>query len=439
MIKTAAARLERLLTFGYLVIFAGVFWPPDGYFERPGPRTGSYSNIYDFMMFVSLIAFLAIVTAARRRDMLRLLRVAWPILVLTGFAFVSALWSDDPVLVIRRAGTVSLTTLFAVHLIARSDPDEFIALLVKVYAVAMFASLAMILISKRLAISGNETYVSAWRGAFTDKNTLGLACALALIIALYAFRARLGPRWLAALTIAAALVLLKLAESKTPVVVMAAAVYAAAIGNALRRRSGAGLATGFALTVVALAGAALIALFLQDALALLGRDSTFTNRAKLWHYALVYIAKRPWLGYGYGAFWRNDGVEANQFWALVEFHTPHSHNAWLELGLGVGIVGLGLIALTWLAGLYRVFRVLTAPAARHVSFCLALMAGIFVENLTEYEFFRSGDIVWVLFVAVIVYLGRARQLDLETRRAEAAARRLGTSIPIPAAAQRAPA
>jgi hypothetical protein len=47
--------------------------------------------------------------------------------------------------------------------------------------------------------------------------------------------------------------------------------------------------------------------------------------------------------------------------------------------------------------------------------------------------------VWVLFVAVIVYLGRARQLDLETRRAEAAARRLGTSIPIPAAAQRAPA
>ncbi len=419
MIKAAALRLERLAVFLYLAVFAGAFWPPDSYLARHElPKGGS--NLYDFTCFVSLAAVLAVALAARWREALRLLRGAWPVLALVGLAFLSAFWSDAPLLVIRRSGTVALTTLFGIYLCARGELGELVATLTKVYVAAMAASLVLVVAAPSVAIGGNETYVHAWRGAFTDKNTLGLACALTMIVSVYAFRGRYGPRAIAVAGMLLSLVLLKLSESKTPVAVMAVALYAAVLAAVLRRRSGAGLASGFVLAVVGLAGAAVIALDLSDVLAMLGRDPTFTNRAKIWHYALAYIARRPWLGYGFGAFWRADGVEANQVWALIEFQTPHAHNAWLELGLALGLVGLFLAALAWLAGFYRVLRVLTAPAGRHAAFCFALLAGVFIENLTEYEFFRPGDMLWVLFVVALTHLGQARLAE-RRRRQEAAA------------------
>jgi len=45
---------------------------------------------------------------------------------------------------------------------------------------------------------------------------------------------------------------------------------------------------------------------------------------------------------------------------------------------------------------------------------------VFIENLTEYEFFRPGDMLWVLFVVALTHLGQARLAE-RRRRQEAAA------------------
>jgi hypothetical protein len=87
--------------------------------------------------------------------------------------------------------------------------------------------------------------------------------------------------------------------------------------------------------------------------------------------------------------------------------------------LGIGVVGTGVAALAWLAAFYRTLRVAAAPHAEHVAFCLALLAAIFFENLSEYEFFRPGRLMWALFVAVLVYLGR----EVAIRRVSSAAER----------------
>lgn len=410
-----AVRVERLATFIFLLVCAGVFWPPDSYLVSDHMAHQGASNPYDFANFVALAGFLAVGFAARWRESLRLFVCAWPVLALVLVAFLSAFWSDDPSLVIRRSGTVALTSLFGVYLVGRCDFAELVALLVKVYCVGMVASLAVIVLAPSVAIGGNETYAWAWRGAFSDKNTLGLACALAMMFSAYALYRGYGPRWIAWVTIAVALVAFKLAESKTPLVMMVAAAYAGVFAAMLRRRSGFGMLAGFVLGVIGLAAIFAFAIDSAAILEAIGRDPTFTNRAKIWHYASAYISRRPWFGYGFGAFWRADGVEANEAWALIEFKTPHAHNAWLELGLGFGIVGLGVVALGWLAAFYRVARMLTAPAARHVAFCLALLTGIFLENMTEYEFFRPGDILWVLFVVATVYLGRAAMVARAAR------------------------
>jgi O-antigen ligase len=310
-------------------------------------------------------------------------------------------------LVIRRSGTVAISSLFGVYLIGRSDFAELVALLVKVYGVAMAASLVVIVVAPSVAIGGNETYVDAWRGAFNDKNELGLGCALTVMFSAYALYRGYGPRWFSVAAIVMAVVAFELARSKTPLVDMVAAAYVAVFAAMLRRRSGFGLLVGFILGILGLAGIFAFALDSAAILEAIGRDPTFTNRAKIWHYAWIYIQRHEWLGYGFGSFWRANGVEANEAWALIEFKTPHAHNAWLEVGLGLGLAGMGLIALNWLAVFYRAARMLTAPAARHVVFCMAMLVAIFLENMTEYEFFRANAMLWVLFVAITTYLGRA--------------------------------
>jgi exopolysaccharide production protein ExoQ len=402
----AVGFVERTATFLFLIVFAGIMWPPDTYFTGEMVTKQGASNIWDFMEFALLLPFLGLGFLARWRDVPRLAVWAWPVLALAVFAFLSGFWSDDPALVIRRAGTVTATTLFGVYLAARGDLGPLVASLVKVYAIAAIASFIAIALLPQAATVTGDYYTHAWRGAFTDKNELGMASAEAIILAVYAYRHRYGPRWLCGFTIGAFLVLLYGSQSKTPVVVMMAALYAALLVLALRRRSGGGLVVGYGLFVVGLAGAGLLAVGWQDVLAAFGRDPTFTNRTRIWQLALEYIERRPWFGYGYGGFWRADGADANIFWAALGFKTPHAHNGWLELALSLGIVGVAIATLAWLAAIYRTLRLATSPHAKHVALCFALLAGSFLENLSEFEFFRPGRLMFVLFVAVLTYLGR---------------------------------
>jgi exopolysaccharide production protein ExoQ len=425
---TSVARfLERNATFVYLVLFAGIMWPPDAYFSGEMVTPQGASNIYDFLEFATLLPFLGLGFLALRRQAPQFLIYAWPMLALCGFAFLSAYWSDDPSIVVRRAGTATISTLFGVYLAARGDFAELIAALVKVYALAAVASFVAIVALPQAATVTGEYYTHAWRGAFTDKNELGMACGEAIMLAVYAWRGRYGPRWLAGGTIAAYLVLLYGSQSKTPIVFMMAALYAALIVMALRRRSAAGLVTGYALLVTGIVVGAILAMTWQDVLLALGRDPTFTNRTRIWQLVLEYIDRRPWFGYGFGAFWREQNEDAQVLWVALGFKTPHAHNSWLEMVLGIGVVGTGLAVLGWLVAIYRTLRVAAAPHAEHVAFCLAFLAAIFFENLSEYEFFRPGRLMWALFVAIVVYLGRevaiARESRAETRRAQIVARR----------------
>jgi exopolysaccharide production protein ExoQ len=118
------------------------------------------------------------------------------------------------------------------------------------------------------------------------------------------------------------------------------------------------LTAGFALGWLGLA--ALWALLLvgidplvdfHDAL-LLGRaeeSDTLSGRAFIWPLVSYYISFRPWLGYGYEAFWNPahiDTISDELQWGLRE-----AHNGYLEVLLSTGIVGLTCAVLAVLAGL----------------------------------------------------------------------------------------
>jgi exopolysaccharide production protein ExoQ len=429
--KFIATRLEILVCLAFLWVAAGILWPPLSYFAKTQTLPLDASDPTSTVAHAIFAGFLAVVAIARREEMLRGLRSAWPILLLVVLAYLSAFWSDAPELVLRRATTLAVTTVFAVYLIGRFDWPRLIAILVKFNALAVIGSFLMAAVAYRFAIGGSIDYPTAWRGVYTAKNTLGGMSAFGIIIALYALRHGYGSRLIALAVIPANLLLLYLSQSATPLMLLLAAGYVAVAASAFRRRSAAGFAIGFTLAVVGLLAIGLLVIEWAEVLNVLGRSATLTGRTRIWRMSIDNIAQRPWLGYGFGAFWRPGEIEARTMWRLLYWLVPHAHNLWLEIGLGLGIVGMTGVTLLWLAAFYRGIRVLTAPGARHAVFCLAMLTAILVENLTEYEFLKPDSLYWVLFVAAFTYLGR-EALAARAGRTRPLRRPIGAMIAAPA-------
>ena len=74
--------------------------------------------------------------------------------------------------------------------------------------------------------------------------------------------------------------------------------------------------------------------------------SNLSNRAPLWAELMESVHERPWLGYGYEAFWtpaRVERISADQGWMV-----PHAHDTYLDQTLSLGVVGMLLyFGLLW--------------------------------------------------------------------------------------------
>ena len=148
------------------------------------------------------------------------MRSAWPVLALVALAYLSAFWSDAPDLVLRRATTLAITTLFAIYLIVRFDLGRLVAMLVKFNALAVVGSFAVAAVAHHLAVCGSIDYPTAWRGVYTAKNTLGGMSAFGILVAVYALRHGYGSRLIAAAVIPGNIALLYLSQSATPLMLL---------------------------------------------------------------------------------------------------------------------------------------------------------------------------------------------------------------------------
>jgi O-antigen ligase len=88
-----------------------------------------------------------------------------------------------------------------------------------------------------------------------------------------------------------------------------------------------------------------------DELLLLGRAEeagTLTGRLPLWTELMGYVRARPIFGYGYGSFWnveRMRTISENQGWQIA-----HSHSAYLETILNLGVIGAAIFLSYVVAG-----------------------------------------------------------------------------------------
>ncbi len=283
-------------------------------------------------------------------------RVHWPLAVamiaylLVSFA--SCLWAADPGMCVRRLMVLGCCVCATAGIARRFSMRELCLL-----TVAMVGPLVLMGLAAEVALGTFRPWSGDYRfSGSVHPNTQGMYLTALGMAALGLARApgvRFGRAYWA--IFAATLVLGVLTKSRTgnaSTLLAIACVFL--VQTPLRFKLTAGCLVGW----LAMAGLWLLLLVgidplvdFRDAL-LLGRaeeSDTLSGRAFIWPLVTHYIGFRPWLGYGYEAFWNPahiDTISDELQWGLRE-----AHNGYLEVLLSTGIIGLGCAVCAVLAGL----------------------------------------------------------------------------------------
>jgi len=320
-----------------------------------------------------------------------LVHLGWPLALLITLCLLSALSTDAPALVVRRCGALLGTVLLGLYSGLRFDFSQMLRLMSRVAAMVLVASLLVAALLPSLGLDAEGRL----RGVYTHKNEMGGAAALFFLIvvarlmeARYRFDLPKNSLRLLAVACAAALIL---SHSATPAPTLVIALVAM-------------LAMRFALVVFA--AIILPQLELAEMTSVLGRDSTLSGRTTIWAFVSEMIAERPWLGYGYGgAFWMGPNGGSEQLFARTNLATPHAHNGFLELTLGVGIFGPVLLAAAIVLLLRRAIR-LRKTSPLPLTPCWDWVVGFVtfyaVLNLSENEAWGGNHLMTEFLVYVVV-------------------------------------
>ncbi len=153
----------------------------------------------------------------RPRASLDLMKASWLVLAVTLLPVISALWSLDPSVTLKRAVAHLLTVAFAFYIVTRWRPETFLRLTLLAFTLGCAASDVAAVAIPSLGLnhdplSGN---LSAWVGVYGDKIMSGGISAAAILLAL-AMPAR--DRWQMALqwaTLPICGLLLAMSQSRT--------------------------------------------------------------------------------------------------------------------------------------------------------------------------------------------------------------------------------
>jgi exopolysaccharide production protein ExoQ len=333
------------------------------------------------------------------REVAALVRANKFLFGLVALTILSAVWSIEPGFSLRHGIALVATSLVGLDFAIRYSIREQLRLLYIALCVFVVLSIGAQVIFPGLIPSldyGDE----AWHGVLSFKNAWARVIVLAVVAMLCHSRRSRSDSLLVGglLLLAAALVIL--ANSKGSLIVMAAMLVFSRISGALHWNRKL-LTIGFVLVVVvAIPLAYLVFQNLDNLTSMLGRDATLTGRSTLWEMTFSSIAKSPVFGYGYLAFWTASSQEAMRIRSELNWDAPHAHNGYIDVALGIGLLGLFSYLAAYATALGRAVKRFRADCEPEAMWPLAYLVFTLMSQLTESSIVAGNSIFWILYVAV---------------------------------------
>lgn len=222
--------------------------------------------------------------------------------------------------------------------------------------------------------------------------------------------------------IAIALGVLVLTRSATVLIAGVGVVFVLGVVLLARRRTGRARLAIYGAAVAIMAAVATVAVLLRDTLLdLVGRSDDLTGRLDIWSAVIGLAQERPWFGWGWVSYWA-PWVEPFDDLVVIRGVTYlQAHNAWLDVWLQLGILGLILVAVLVLTTVARTVAWavdaprgdVVEPAALRLAPVL-LLAMLLVHSLAESRLLIEAGLLLLVWIAVA-----SRRHELRWRRAEA--------------------
>jgi exopolysaccharide production protein ExoQ len=324
------------------------------------------------------------------------LLVALPILALA-----SVTWSQFPRQSLQYGIYACVDVGFAFYIVARFDSNRRMQLFVMVGWIVVLASACAALIFPRYGIDqqGGEGTVNAWIGIFPHKNWCSIMVAFLLSAAFYVRASSRSWRIARVGFIVSSLVVIAMTKSRTGWAVAASLLFYVAATSALKRFTKTDrLFVVLSVGGVAVALSALIATHFSTLMRLMGKDPTLTGRTILWRLAFNEVLKRPLLGYGYRAFWAGLHGESANVALSAGWIVPAAHDGFLDLCLGLGIVGVVLVVCSMFRAVNDARTCFRAGRSPHTEWCLCILFLTAVTNIAELTLMVPGYLAWIMYV-----------------------------------------
>jgi hypothetical protein len=268
------------------------------------------------------------------------------------------------------------------------------------------------------------------QGIVGNANLLAFAALLAIIVLAVQWRMRTTdpahetavPRAVAMGWIAIAVGVLALTRSSTVLVAGVGVVIMLGIVLLARRRAGRSHAILYGGAVIVGSGVvALVVVFRGALLGLIGRSDDLTGRLDIWAAVIGLAQERPWFGWGWVSYWA-PWVEPFDDLVVIRGVTYlQAHNAWLDVWLQLGILGLILVgilvlttasrALAWAVDVPRGDVVDPDPLRLALVLILTMLL---VHSLAESRLLIEAGLLLFVWIAVA-----SRRHALHWQRAEA--------------------
>ncbi len=141
-------------------------------------------------------------------------------------------------------------------------------------------------------------------------------------------------------------------------------------------------------------------LFRGPLLGLLGRSEDLTNRLDIWAIVVNLASQRPVAGWGWISYWAPWVEPYNDLVVIKGVTYYQAHNAWLDIFLQLGVIGLIVIGLLALTTIVRTWSFALDGPKDSALVPTALLVAILVQSLAESRLLI--EIGWALLVIVSI-------------------------------------
>lgn len=381
-----------------------------------------------FLLLATQLTFMLIAIARVWGNLdwwLTAFRLDQSLFAFVALAFVSALWSADPIGTVRQAVMFGAVTLYAVYLVLRFPVAEILRLLAVVYVISTFVNLLWVVALPQFAIDNG-----LWDGVFFQKNSLGFAAMIGIPTLIVAGRTAARGRLVFYSTIPFLFALLLGSQSKTMLVSTIASVLLLFVYRTFRGRRTLRGAVILSLVTTSIFTAALATANITVLADWLDKDVSLTGRIPLWTDLLPLIAERPLQGWGYRAAFGGYFSPVHEVLVAADWAPTHAHNALLQIWLEMGIIGVILFLVTFIRAMTRGLQVVNLMPGIVGLWPLMFLSSTLLISITEsgISYSRTGWMLYVVAALTAAQISRSPSARAQADGSNVADFRVGAGL-----------